>query len=339
MIERSLAPFAAAWVACPERTHPPDQLWALPKWEWYAILLAMVGGLVPMIAGRGMAKLLMRMQRVRFDRWYGWGGVVLKETWLIVTMMGIAFGFRQAFMGKIPFTVPVKTDHDLFWEAVAIMVAAGLWLVFVRGGYKKAIGEPFVIETVPQTLVKEFLLVIGLVPFFYAFMSMLQAQWLGFNSGYMLLIGLVGFWWGVLMLTLFRNIGQEYQRRGILKQMAAVILPHQRPEIRARVMQTMMNALYRMKEPKRIAYLRAMNQGLAAASDEARASMTGAMVDLLVAFPEHQRLALMRTQAAALGGMPQQERVVRMGDMMSAVSQLPDDQRRLMMETMASMLG
>lgn len=319
--------------------YPPDQLWALPMWEWYAILLAMVGGLVPMIAGRGMAKLLMRMQRVRFDRWYGWGGVVIKEAWLIVTMMGIAFGFRQAFMGKIPFTVPVKTDHDLFWEAVAIMVAAGLWLVFVRGGYKKSIGEPFVIETISQTAIKEVLLVIGLVPFFYAFMSMLQGRWLEFNSGYMLLIGLVGFWWGVLMLTLFRTIGQEYQRRGILKHMVAVILPHQRPEIRARVMQKMMNALYRMKEPRRITYMRAMNQGLATASDEVRALMTGTMVDLLLAFPEEQRVALMRTQADALSGLPQQERVVRMGDMLSAVSRLPDDQRRLMMETMASILG
>ena len=54
---------------------PPDVLWAMPKWEWYAILLAIVGGLVPMIAGRGMAKLLMRMQRVRFDRWYGWSPI------------------------------------------------------------------------------------------------------------------------------------------------------------------------------------------------------------------------------------------------------------------------
>ncbi len=317
---------------------PADALWALPQWEWYAILLAMIGGLIPMIAGRGMAKLLMRMQRVRFDRWYGWGGVILKEAWLIVTMMGIAFGFRQAFVGKIPFTVPIKIDHALFWEAIAIMMVASLWLIFVRGGYKKLIGEPFIKETIPQTIVKEVLLIVSLVPFFYAFMSMLQGRWLGFNSGYMLFIGLIGFWWGVLMLTLFRVIGQEYQRRGILKHMAAVILPHQQPEIRVKVMQKMLDALYQMKDAKRMAYMKAMNEGLASAPEEVRTLMTGTMVSLLVDSAEAQRMTLMETQAASLGKMSQQERVVRMADMMGAVSQLPEEQRRMMMEKMASML-
>lgn len=93
---------------------PPDALWAMPVWEWYAILLAILGGLVPLIAGRGMVKLLMRMQRARYGTWDGWGGVVLKESLLIVTMLGIAFGFRQAFAGKVPFSIPVETGSSTF---------------------------------------------------------------------------------------------------------------------------------------------------------------------------------------------------------------------------------
>ena len=218
------------------------------------------------------------------------------------------------------------------------MAVTGLWLIFIRGGYKKHIGEPFVRETVLQTAIKEVLLVASLVPFFYAFMSMLQGEWLGFNSGYMLLIGLIGFLWGVLMLTVFRVIGQEYQRRGILKHMAAVILPRQRPEIRVRVMQKMMDALNRMKDAKRETYMKAMNEGLASAPDDVRALMTGTMVNLLVSSPDTKCMTLMRTQAAALGKMPQHERVMRMADMMGAVSELPEEQRRMMMERMASLL-
>jgi hypothetical protein len=318
---------------------PPDALWALPQWEWYGILLAMVTGLVPLIAGRGMAKLLMRLQRVRFDRWYGWGGVILREVWVIATMLGIAFGFRHAFAGEVPFTIPVETDGAVFWQTLLIMAIASAWLVFVRGGYKKRIGEPFIREKISQTAIKELLLVAAVVPFFYAFMSMLQGRWLVFNGGYMLLIGLIGFCWGLLMLTLFRVIGQEYQRRGLVQQMAAVILPHQASAVRERVIGKLLATLLEMDERRRRAYLKAMNEGLALASDDVRALMTALIVGQLVTLPEEDRSSLVRSQGAALGEMAQQERIERMGDMMGAVSALPDDQRRLMIEEMAALTG
>ena len=188
-------------------------------------------------------------------------------------------------------------------------------------------------------MIKELLLVAAVVPFFYAFMSMLQGRWLGFNGGYMLLIGLIGFGWGLLMLTLFRVIGQEYQRRALVQQMAAVILPHQEAAVRERVIEKILAALLEMDERRRRAYLKAMNEGLVSASDEARAVMTAVMVAQLATLPEAERAPLMRAQAAALGEMQQEARVMRMGDMMSAVSALPDEQRRLMMEGMTALLA
>lgn len=316
---------------------PPDARWGLPRWDWYGILLMMIAGLIPAIAGRGMVKLLIRMQRVRFDRGYGWGWVIVRELLLLATMLGLVFGFRHAFMGKHPFTIPVKTDYALFWQALAIMAAATLWLIFVRGGYKKRIGEPFIRETTPQTALKELLLVAGIVPSIYAFMSMLTGRWLDFNTGAPLLIGAVGFSWGVLMLTLFRVIAQEYQRRGLVRQMVAVMLPREGLAVRERVIAKMLATLRAMGEHRRQIYLQAMNEGLAVTSAEIRAVMTAAMVRQLAAMPNAERATLMRSQAAALGAMPQQERVMRMGDMMGAVAALSEDQRRLMMGEMTAL--
>lgn len=119
----------------------------------------MVAGLIPLIAVRGMTKPLMRMRRMRDRKWTGWGAIINREGLLVITVLSIGYGFHNAFLGAPPFTVPIFTSGPDFWPALGIVLGAAAFLVFVRGGYKKAIGDPFIREAIAQSFVKQVLLV------------------------------------------------------------------------------------------------------------------------------------------------------------------------------------
>lgn len=318
---------------------PSGQLWPIPIWDWWAILFAMLAGFIPMIPVRGVMKLLMRMARMRWGTWEGWGGVILKESVFILTALGIGFGFHHAFMGKVPFTVPVRAGYPGFWTALGITLLSALFLIFVRGGYKKSIGEPFILERTYQTFLKQLLLVAGIVPLFYGFMSILIGDLRGLNTGPTAYVGLVFFFWGLLVLIPFRVLIQINQRGAILSQMVAVILPSFAPEERERLLWKMMNALCDTTESVRLRALQAMLEGLAAAPEEVRRLMTAARVSLLVRLPPEKRKKLVRSSASALGRMRREERVASIADMMAAAAELPQKERRLMMDEMAAVMS
>ncbi|MBI4306002.1 MAG: hypothetical protein HY678_06745 [Chloroflexi bacterium] len=329
---------------------PQELAWPLPNWNWYAIFFAMVGGLIPLIAVRGMTKLLMRMRRMRDGAWTGWAATVIREGLLVIAALSVGYGFHNAFLGADPFTVTIFVSDPDFWPALSIVLGAAFFLIFVRGGYKRAIGDPFIRETLTQSVVKQVLLVIGVITLFYGLMSMLSMDPMHTkmgvnglrtwdNTARLWSVGVPIVAWGLFMLIAVRVIIQHWQRHAIVAQMASVILPSQKPPQRARLVAGMIAGLLQMQPAPRIAYLRTMNESLATATPEARAAVTQEMVGQLVSLPQDRRDALMRSQAEALGLCKPDERVTRMADMMGAVSELPEGQRQMMMRTMAALVG
>jgi hypothetical protein len=289
--------------------HPPEGVpVAIPRWNWWGIALAMGLGFIPMIPLRGMTKLLMRMSRLIRDEWYGWWGVFLKETFLALTLLGIALGFHHVFKGWTPFEPRFWEEargavaHRGPWPGVLLLAFGYLWLVVVRGGYKKAIGEPFIKETVAQTWLKELLYVPGVVTLIPGLMLLIEEHFGQLNKGAMLAVGIPFFLWGLAMVTGFRVLAQINQRRAIVQQMAAVVLPAQTPEVRRKVLTKILNALCEMKESQRLFYMRAMQEAIGQASEAVREVMTRDRLACLAALPPEKRRTIMASMDRMLLG-------------------------------------
>lgn len=333
---------------------PPDMTtaWPLPAWNWWGLLLAIAGGLVPMIAGRGMLKLIMRLSRMRDDRLGGWIAVFLRELMLVAAALGIGYGFHNVFAGTTPFTTGLNTDGDGFWPSIAIMAVSTFWMVVVRGAYKKlVIGDPFIKETPTQALVKHAMLTAGLFGLFYGLIALLHQTDMGIQMGWdtlrtpedqtgeMIAIGTGLFTWGIIVLIPFRVLAQHFQREAMVAQMAAVIVPYQTETARVKLMTRIMTALSEMREGQARHYMKAMIRGLASASADVRTLMTSTRVEVLAELPQERLSALMRAQAGALGELDSDTRVQTMSEMMSAVSQLPAEKRRGIMEQMSALMA
>lgn len=330
---------------------PPDVDVPVPaNWSWYGILFAMAAGFIMIIPLRGIAKLLTRMTRVKDGKLTGWLPLFAKELFLVLALLSIGYGFHNVFAGKVPLRWNLRPDADGFWPAIGIVLGAALWIIVVRGAYKKLIvGDPFIRETFSQSLVKHALLLVGIGVLFYGFMSLMhfdaqhvamnQDQLRGFNDGKSLAAAIPLMAFGTLLLVPVRAYIQDVQRRAILAQMASTILPTQPEPARRRVMGTMMRTLVELTADQRQRLMRAMIEGLDGASPEVRALMTRTRVEILASMPADDRQALMAAQAAALREVEEPVRVRAMSDMMSAVSQLPEEQRRAVMQQMASLVG
>lgn len=285
---------------------PPGVPIAIPKWNWWGITYAMAAGFIPMIPLRGIHKLITRMNRMLADRWWGWDGVIFKELLLIFTALSIGWGFHHVFMGAVPFTAPSwrgiqgamgAGHHQLGWT---LFILGALWLVVVRGGYKRRIGEPFIRETVTKTWVKEILLVTGLLPLFLGFMLLIEGHFGRWNPWPQWFVGLLFFLWGLAMLLPFRVWAQVNQRIAIVQQMAAVILPAHTPEVRRKVLRSVMEALAVLPERERSRYMQAMQEALAEADVSTRELMTQERLLVMSELPSEERRTLMRTMDALL---------------------------------------
>lgn len=287
--------------------------WPIPRWNWWAILVAMALGFIPMIPVRGVVKLLMRVTRMREGRWGGWPAVFLRELLLVVAALSIGYGFHNAFLGAIPFTVRIRTETPGFWQAVVIDIYAILWLVFVRGGYKRRIGDPFIKETILQSVFKQIMLVVGLIPLYYGFMSILSMDEMHIKAGVaglrsranMALIWPVGipiFIWGLIMLIPFRVLIQYYQREALVAQMAGVILPSFTEEQRRRVLVKMLRVLAQMPERERLRYMRIMQKAIQGSDEQVRTVMTVARMEALAELASEERRICMQTMDRVLQG-------------------------------------
>lgn len=289
--------------------HPPhDVVVAIPKWSWWGIAFAMGLGFVPMIPLRGMTKLLMRMARLIRGEWYGWWGIVLKETLLVVTLLATTLGFHHVFKGINLFDAHFWEEareaiaHRGPWKGVLLLSFGYIWLVFVRGGYKRSIGEPFIKETAAQTWIKELLYVPGVVTLIPGLMFLIEAHFGELNKPSMLAVGIPFLIWGLLVVTAFRVLAQVNQRRALVQQMAAVVLPAQTPEVRRKVLMSILSALCAMPESQRLSYMKAVHEALSAAPEATRALMTSEWLVCATELSSEQRRTLMRTMDAVLVG-------------------------------------
>lgn len=350
----------------------------LPAWNWWAILWAIALGFVPIIAIRGMLKLLQRVRRIRDGEWRGWTSIALRELLLVAGVLGIAFGFHNVFMGATPFVESPTAFHELTWVPLVGVALGTAFLIFVRGGYKRAIGEPFIRETLGQTWVKELLYVAGILVVTWSFLSILatgigDVQHAGYRhvaafgaqptpgaapsgpavmrwpeSGFVLggLRGLVvGPWnwvglalaaWGVVVLVPFRVLAQHEQRRALVAQMAAVLLPSFEPEERERALRKILAHLAQMSARRASRYVHAMLEGLDAAPAPTRALMAGERVRILAALPEDDRDHLIACMQRALAKCDEPVRVRAMADTMAAIAALPEEARRSFIERMTA---
>ncbi|WP_448595345.1 hypothetical protein [Thermoflexus hugenholtzii] len=277
---------------------------ALPKWNWWGIAFAMAFGFIPLIPLRGMTKLLMRMARLIHGKGYGWWGVILRETFLAVTILGIVLGFHHVFKGWVPFEARFweeaheAIEHRGVWPGLLLIGFGYGWLVLVRGGYKMRIGEPFIRETVLQTWIKELLYVPGIVALVPGVMLLVEGHFGKLNQPPMLAVGIPFFLWGFLCVTAFRVLAQVNQRRALVQQMAAVVLPAMNPEDRRRILIRMMEALAEMPEGQRRDLMRAMLDALRDQLEAVRMAMAVARMEAMAALAEPQRQTLMRTMEA-----------------------------------------
>ncbi len=279
---------------------------SIPKWDWWGIAFAMGAGFIPMIPLRGIHKLVTRMNRLILNRWGGWDAVIFKEGLLILTALSIGWGFHHVFKGAAPFTAPSWHEiheameaghHPLGWF---LLILGSLWLVLVRGGYKKAIGEPFIKETVGQTWVKQVLFIVGFLPLFLGFMLLIEGHFGEWNPWPQWLVGVVFFVWGLVMLVPLRVVAQINQRRAIVHQMAAIILPAYPQEVRHRLLSRMLAGLASLPEWERRRYLHAMREALDQVPEETQQMMTGAVLAALADLSSEERRACMRTMDTVL---------------------------------------
>ncbi len=279
---------------------------SIPKWNWWGIAFAMAAGFIPMIPVRGIHKLVTRVNRLTLGRWGGWDAVIFKEMLLIVSALSIGWGFHHVFKGAIPFTAPSWHEiheameaghHPLGW---LLLILGGLWLIVVRGGYKKAIGEPFIKETVHQTWIKQLLFIVGFLALFLGFMFLIEGHFGEWNPWPQWLIGVVFFVWGLVMLVPLRVVAQINQRRAIVQQMAAIILPAYPEDVRHRLLTQMLTGLATLPEHERFGHLRAMREALDEAPEETRQVMTGAVLTALADLSGEDRRTCMRTMDTVL---------------------------------------
>jgi len=232
----------------------------VPVGNWYALFIVILLGLIQIIPLRGMWKMRNRISRVAFGRWSGYWTNVAREAYLLLAVVALMFGFHNFFGGVAPFTRNVLVGSN---EGLAIMTGSALFIIVVRSWYKKyVIGDPFLVESFAQSLVKHSILVVGLVVFVYGFLHVMLG---GFprtpNVGdnlYLSALGLGTLAWGVVLLVPVRAWAQANQRGALMGQMVQVLLPSLDDESRGRVVTKVVGAVSQLPEDRRLKIVRDM---------------------------------------------------------------------------------
>lgn len=281
----------------------------LPIWNWWGLLYAMLFGFFILIPLRGMVKLRLRLAQMAHGRWTGWGGLVVTESLLLIGVLNIAYGFLNAFLGRTPFTwsprslwMLLQGDWGGALAGLLIMSLSAAGLIIARGWYKRAIGMPFFRETEKQTMIKQLIMLLGIIPFLYGFMTFITGQLRPLNHGGSLAVGLVWFVWGTIMLTVFRLISLRNQRRAIMKQMMTIILPSFPEAVRKQVMAKNLVAFCGVPETQRHLLISTMMQILDGMQEAPRVAMRITMMEVMAELPGDQRQLLMRTMDRVLSG-------------------------------------
>ena len=275
-----------------------------PKGNWYALFSVIILALVQLIPLRGMWKMRNRISRLLFDKWKGYWAVVAKESYLLAAVVGLMFSFHNFFGGVTPFTKNVLAGSG---EGLAIMIAAGLFTVLVRAWYKKyKVGDPFIVESFGQSLVKHGILGAGLLVFLYGFLNVMMG---GFprmpNSEtylYQTGIGLAVLAWGLILMVPVRAWAQSNQRRAMHRQMVEVILPRLSDDLRTKAMNSVIGAVSQLPEKRRLGIVADMVSFLGEMKDTDREKVMKTQLEVLSSLGPDKRIAMMKAMDSAMGG-------------------------------------
>ena len=317
---------------------------AQPIWNWWGLTWAVVA-MVIMVPFRGVVKMRMRRARMlALDNWMGPGlrwGLWVKEGFLFVALLLLVYGFANAYMGIVPFTWvpgdPMGKGGSPEWWGLALLAAAFVILVPLRGWYKTRLPEP---PTMVQELAKQTILWIGFMPLIYGFFLLFMGKWQPFYG-----FDYYNFWWGVwvsvlgfLMLIPLRAITLRDEFRGTLR----IMIPRMADlteEERRLMMGRRLEVVAAMPERPRKENMKLMMRIIHNMPEEPRQRIVKTRTELVADAPRQQRATLMGTMALAFADMDQSERVAIMAEVMGAVSELPPEKRRTMMEGMASLMA
>lgn len=290
---------------------PPGHILPFPKGEWYALLFAMTFGIIQIIPLRGMLKLRLRMARMIDKKFTGWLWIFIRETYFLIAAVLLMYGFHNVFMSKIPFIdatlegMKPENFATMGKPGLILMAVSALIFIFVRGAYKKlACGDPFIKETLNQSVIKSFLFLVSFLPFMYGFAHVMTAGTgdfpRPFPAGAPLIVGGSLLIWGILMESIFRIWIQRVQQRAIVEQLVAVILPRLPDNKRKELMQNVMSALSRIEENRRQAFIKSMLIGLEHAPEDSRKIISDTRTHVLAKLAEHQRKTIMKSMDAVM---------------------------------------
>ncbi len=273
-----------------------------PKGNWYALFSVIVLALIQIIPIRGMWKMRNRLSRLLFDRWDGYLATVAKESYLIIAVVALMFSFHNFFGGVIPFTRNVLAGSN---EGLAVMVVAALFIILVRSWYKKyRIGDPFIVESFSQGLVKHGILAMGLVGFVYGLVNVMMGQFpRTFNTGnflYQSLIGAIMLAWGVMLLVPVRSWAQCNQRKAMIRQMVEVVLPKLSDDLRVKAIKKVITAVLQIPEERRAKIVKDMTTFLGEMDEKDRQKVMKTQLEVLSSLPEDKRLVMMKAMDNAM---------------------------------------
>jgi hypothetical protein len=272
---------------------PPGNV---PVGNWYALFLVILLGLIQMIPLRGMWKMRSRLSRMAFDKRSGYWATVAREAYLLLAVTALLFGFHNFFGGVTPLTRNVLMGST---EGLAIMAVSAFFLIVVRPWYKKnVIGDPFLVESIRESLIKHSILVVGLVGFAYGYLNVMLG---GFpripNAGdnlYLSMLGLATVAWGIVLLVPVRAWAQANQRRAMMGQMVQVLLPSLGDDSRGKAVGKVVTAVSRLPEDRRLKITKEMLGHLRSMPGPDRDKVMGALLGAVSSLTPEGRVVMMR---------------------------------------------
>jgi hypothetical protein len=287
---------------------PVKSVFPPPVWNWWGFVLAF-WGIITIIPLRGMFKMVAgkRARMLGEEKAFGLNGTLwARELWLYLGLLILMYGFLNAFMGTIPFTVlspfhPLVSPPYPFYGVVGtlFLIAAFVVLVPIRGWYKTKLLEG--VETTWQGVLKNALLWIGTFLLIYGFVTLFMGVLvLPQTDAFRLSIGLPLFLGGIVLVVIFRPIALRNEFVATLRIMpgSIAVLPDEKRKL---IMSKRVDALLAMPESQRSAHVAAMMQGISQLPEEIKGAIPKTNFDVLSSLPEDRRMNMMRAMDKAMG--------------------------------------
>lgn len=275
---------------------------AMPKGNWYALFLVIILGLIQIIPLRGMMKMRNRISRLLFDKWNSYFATVVKESYLIIAIAALMFGLHNFFGGVTPFTMNVLAGSS---EGLVIMATFAFFVILARAWYKKyKIGDPFVVESIAQSIVKHSIFGIGLVGFLYGYLNVMIGSFPRLpNAGNYLhqsTIGSLMLVWGLTLLVPIRAWAQGNQRGAMMRQMVEIVLPSLNEDLRAKGMKKVVDAVSDLPEGSRLRIVKDMVSFLREMEDKDKEKVMKTQFQLISSLPSEKRMVMIRAMDHAM---------------------------------------